>query len=305
MKTYFISYGIKSISTYPTYFIPVFELDKEFYIQDLDLNGHLIYKKIIEGQFTDLDYRINIDVNNVKPIIDFNSYIYGYLFSENDYIIGNANDYLSSLLLRDEVGEHAREDINSIFRNIVNTELTFNIFDFFNLFRSKTNPVLDKEYLYRLLLDIQTTKIRNRLVSSNHEDSKFLASYIAAVTEAHIVGDFNIDIEAKKISSNRSARNLIIRAAEKIAKSNLFNQNEVTERRIPTPHSGNMKPGIVKWFDADKGYGFISSAEGNDIFVHFSAIQTEGYKTLAEGDQVEFDVKSSERGQQAANVVKV
>ncbi|MBU1143900.1 MAG: cold-shock protein [Firmicutes bacterium] len=66
-----------------------------------------------------------------------------------------------------------------------------------------------------------------------------------------------------------------------------------------------MKPGIVKWFDADKGYGFISSAEGNDIFVHFSAIQTEGYKTLAEGDQVEFDVKSSERGQQAANVVKV
>jgi len=63
--------------------------------------------------------------------------------------------------------------------------------------------------------------------------------------------------------------------------------------------------GVVKWFDADKGYGFISSAEGKDIFVHFSAIQTEGYKSLAEGDQVEFDVKNGDRGQQAANVIKV
>ena len=63
--------------------------------------------------------------------------------------------------------------------------------------------------------------------------------------------------------------------------------------------------GVVKWFDADKGYGFISSAEGKDICVHFSAIQTEGYKTLAEGDQVEFDVKDGDRGQQAANVVKL
>jgi cold shock protein len=63
--------------------------------------------------------------------------------------------------------------------------------------------------------------------------------------------------------------------------------------------------GVVKWFDADKGYGFISSDEGKDIFVHFSAIQTEGYKTLAEGDQVEFDIKDGDRGQQAANVIKV
>jgi CspA family cold shock protein len=62
--------------------------------------------------------------------------------------------------------------------------------------------------------------------------------------------------------------------------------------------------GVVKWFDADKGYGFISSAEGKDIFVHFSAIQIEGYKTLAEGDQVEFEVKNGDRGPQAANVRK-
>ncbi|MFP4186648.1 MAG: cold shock domain-containing protein [Acholeplasmataceae bacterium] len=63
--------------------------------------------------------------------------------------------------------------------------------------------------------------------------------------------------------------------------------------------------GVVKWFDADKGYGFISSEENKDIFVHFSAIQSEGYKTLAEGDSVEFDVNDGDRGPQAANVVKL
>lgn len=62
--------------------------------------------------------------------------------------------------------------------------------------------------------------------------------------------------------------------------------------------------GTVKWFDSDKGYGFISSEDGKDIFVHFSAIQSEGYKSLQEGDQVEFDVKDGDRGPQAANVVK-
>lgn len=63
--------------------------------------------------------------------------------------------------------------------------------------------------------------------------------------------------------------------------------------------------GTVKWFNSDKGYGFISTEEGKDIFVHFSAIQTDGFKTLAEGDQVEFDVTNSDRGETAANVVKL
>ncbi|QWB95695.1 cold shock domain-containing protein [Mycoplasmatota bacterium] len=63
--------------------------------------------------------------------------------------------------------------------------------------------------------------------------------------------------------------------------------------------------GVVKWFDADKGYGFISSEDNKDIFVHFSAIQSEGYKSLAEGDKVEFEVKDGERGPQATNVVKL
>ena len=62
--------------------------------------------------------------------------------------------------------------------------------------------------------------------------------------------------------------------------------------------------GKVKWFNADKGYGFIVSEEGKDVFVHFSAIVAEGYRTLNEGDQVTFDVEDGERGQLAKNVVK-
>ena len=64
-----------------------------------------------------------------------------------------------------------------------------------------------------------------------------------------------------------------------------------------------MKKGTVKWFNAEKGFGFISVPGGDDVFVHFSAIQSEGYKTLEEG-QVEFEVVQGAKGPQAANVVK-
>jgi len=62
--------------------------------------------------------------------------------------------------------------------------------------------------------------------------------------------------------------------------------------------------GTVKWFNDSKGYGFIQRNEGEDVFVHFSAIETEGFRTLAEGEEVEFEIRDSERGVQAANVVK-
>lgn len=65
-----------------------------------------------------------------------------------------------------------------------------------------------------------------------------------------------------------------------------------------------MEQGNVKWFNAEKGFGFIESEEGADIFVHFSAIQGDGFKTLDEGQTVEFDIVEGERGPQAANVVK-
>ena len=61
--------------------------------------------------------------------------------------------------------------------------------------------------------------------------------------------------------------------------------------------------GKVKWFNAEKGYGFIESEDGGDVFVHFSAIQSEGFKTLEEGQSVEFDVVEGNRGPQAAKVV--
>lgn len=63
--------------------------------------------------------------------------------------------------------------------------------------------------------------------------------------------------------------------------------------------------GKVKWFDAKKGYGFIISEDGKDVFVHFSSIEVEGYKTLEEGQEVIFDVEEGQRGQMAKNVRKI
>jgi Cold shock proteins len=66
-----------------------------------------------------------------------------------------------------------------------------------------------------------------------------------------------------------------------------------------------MESGTVKWFNSAKGYGFISRPGGEDVFVHFKAITSNGYKTLNEGDKVEFEVENGPKGLQAANVTKV
>jgi len=66
-----------------------------------------------------------------------------------------------------------------------------------------------------------------------------------------------------------------------------------------------MPNGIVKWFSDKKGYGFIEQEEEGDVFVHFSAIQMDGFKTLSEGDQVTFDIERGQRGPAAKNVVKI
>ena len=63
--------------------------------------------------------------------------------------------------------------------------------------------------------------------------------------------------------------------------------------------------GKVKWFNAEKGFGFIEREDGDDVFVHFSAIQGEGFKTLEEGQEVEFEIVEGNRGPQAANVERI
>ena len=66
-----------------------------------------------------------------------------------------------------------------------------------------------------------------------------------------------------------------------------------------------MSNGTVKWFNAQKGYGFISQESGDDVFVHFSAIQGKGFKTLEEGQSVSFEIEEGPRGKQASNVTKL
>ena len=68
---------------------------------------------------------------------------------------------------------------------------------------------------------------------------------------------------------------------------------------------GKMAKGTVKWFNNRKGYGFIALEDGKDIFVHHSAIKADGYRSLEEGQSVEFDIVQSPKGEQAANVVKL
>jgi CspA family cold shock protein len=66
-----------------------------------------------------------------------------------------------------------------------------------------------------------------------------------------------------------------------------------------------LAQGIVKWFNDRKGYGFISQEDGNDVFVHYSAIEAQGFKTLAEGDRVDFEIQETDRGPEAKSVKKL
>lgn len=66
-----------------------------------------------------------------------------------------------------------------------------------------------------------------------------------------------------------------------------------------------MPQGVVKWFSNQKGYGFITQDDGKDVFVHFSAVQGEGFKTLEEGQRVQFEITQGPKGEQATNVTRV
>jgi cold shock protein len=80
---------------------------------------------------------------------------------------------------------------------------------------------------------------------------------------------------------------------------------EISEARASEGTGTSMAQGTVKWFNDAKGYGFITQEAGEDVFVHFNAIQAQGFKSLTEGDRVEFDVTKGPKGLQAANVRKL
>jgi len=86
--------------------------------------------------------------------------------------------------------------------------------------------------------------------------------------------------------------------------ANLALGRENTGRESPKEGNSNMAIGTVKWFNDAKGFGFITQEGGEDVFVHFSAIQASGFKSLGEGDRVEFEVTRGPKGLQAANVRK-
>jgi CxxC-x17-CxxC domain-containing protein len=84
-------------------------------------------------------------------------------------------------------------------------------------------------------------------------------------------------------------------------------RHESAPRSAPAPSAGSAGrvQGAVKWFNEEKGFGFIREDSGEEIFVHFSAIQSDGFRTLVQGDRVEFDVVPGTRGRQAANVTRI
>ena len=89
-------------------------------------------------------------------------------------------------------------------------------------------------------------------------------------------------------------------------RASLYNANVATIYKFLIFYGGTqMNKGTVKWFNAEKGYGFITGEDGADVFVHFSAIQADGYKSLEEGQAVSYDLTEGARGMQAANVVKL
>jgi CspA family cold shock protein len=79
----------------------------------------------------------------------------------------------------------------------------------------------------------------------------------------------------------------------------------VPESSFHVSKEDSLAQGTVKWFSNEKGYGFIEREQGEDVFVHFSAIAMEGYKTLTEGQRVEFEIVQGQKGLQAANVVAI
>jgi cold shock protein len=122
-----------------------------------------------------------------------------------------------------------------------------------------------------------------------------------AMTLAHTVRSFLVAVGKAKNASVRACVGMSRRSrstGSAVARAGL-------EARAAVRELFGMAQGTVKWFNPDKGYGFIAVDGGKDVFVHFSAIQADGYRSLEEGQRVEFEITQSDRGQQAEKVIIV
>lgn len=236
-NTYRAKYGIKSISSFPAYLMLVFSKGTELFIQDITNDGVLVYKTLEKDFFSDKDYYIDI---KSKPLNKYseNEYLYGYAFAKEDYIVGNANEFLSELLLREDKEPSVLDDVNTLFKNIVNSNNDFNANILFSNIKMNLSDLLKTPYL----------EIFN-------------------------------------------PRRVVTLAANKVMSNN------------EKPITPSVK-GTVKWFDAEKGYGFITGVDGRDIYAHYTAIQGEGIKTLEIGNEVCFDIIDGKRGPEAAKIKK-
>ena len=111
-----------------------------------------------------------------------------------------------------------------------------------------------------------------------------------------------------RLLDKKAGRSYIARASlEGFARHHAVQDSlsQAVQDRFTPQEAARMARGKVKWFNDAKGYGFIEQEGGEDVFVHFSAIQMEGFKTLAEGQEVEFEIKTGDKGLHAANVQRV
>jgi CspA family cold shock protein len=119
----------------------------------------------------------------------------------------------------------------------------------------------------------------------------------------HVLFDMHASNRSRNVNESRVEENTIRRKLEEFVEFAAVARSNRTRNKEAQMEQQSHSQGVVRWFSAQKGYGFIQSQSGEDVFVHFTAIKSEGYKSLEDGQDVLFDVERTPKGLQAASVV--